>query len=198
MIRDRSPIWIALADLLLCMLAIVIVAVNPKVPPQTGVSQQAQHLLSIEWDVEHYDADIDIWLVPPKGKPVFFGNRQMGCATLDQDNKGWSDSNIPAPPGTTIISRAKETISLRCLEPGHYILGVNFFGYHAHNDGRDLNAIGVVVHLNPSVRQVLTKDITLNHVTETVNVTAFDLDANGEIHLSDPPLRLVTDFRGDK
>ena len=58
--RDRSPIWIGLADLLLCMLCVVIVAVAPKEPKAAGVQEKAEYLLSSEWPVA-VDADVDIW-----------------------------------------------------------------------------------------------------------------------------------------
>jgi hypothetical protein len=68
--RDRSSIWIGLADLLLCVLSVVIVAVAPKTPAQAGVPEKAEYLLSAEWSVD-IDADVDIWLIPPSKRPVF-------------------------------------------------------------------------------------------------------------------------------
>ena len=95
--RDRSPIWIGLADLLLCMLSVTIVAAHPKADHE-GVKEKAEYLASIEWDV-NVDADADIHMMPPSKKPVFYGSRDVGCATLDRDNRGFLDSVIALADG---------------------------------------------------------------------------------------------------
>jgi hypothetical protein len=123
--RDRSSIWIGLADLLLCVLSVVIVAVAPKTPAVSGVPEKAEYLMSAEWSVD-LDADVDIWMAPPSKKPVFYGSRDVGCARLDSDNRGFVDEWITLADGTKVkVDSDKETISLRCIEPGHYDLGVN-------------------------------------------------------------------------
>ena len=53
--RDRSPIWIGLADLLLCILSVTIVAAHPKSEHESGVKEKAEYLASIEWDVKFAD-----------------------------------------------------------------------------------------------------------------------------------------------
>ena len=59
--RDRSPIWIGLADLLLCVVSVVIVAVAPTKAKTDGAKEKAEYLITIEWSVD-IDADADIWL----------------------------------------------------------------------------------------------------------------------------------------
>ena len=93
--RDRSVIWIAFADLLLCMLAIIIVAVNPKTPPAVSPEQQAQHLLSVDWDVAGWDADVDLWLVTPSGKPVLITRFRDSYAVFNSTLKQFTDSFAP-------------------------------------------------------------------------------------------------------
>ena len=196
--RDRSPIWIGLADLLLCVLSVVIVAVAPKADPHKGVEEKAEYLLSIEWDVG-VDADADIWLIPPSRKPVFYGSRDVGCATLDRDNRGFQDSIITLADGsTTKVDSDKETIAIRCIEPGHYDLGVHLYAYRVDNltqIGRQ--DLGLKVHveivaLNPTVRTVFAKDVTLDKVWQTVNAVSFDMARNGSVTLVDPPLEPIT------
>jgi hypothetical protein len=196
-----APLFIAFVDMLLCLLIHVLLLVNPA---QThNVDMHVVALASIDWDVEHYDADVDIWLVTPSGVPVFYaaGNRQVGCATLDMDNKGWVDSNLPPGQSQTAILRAKEVVAMRCIEPGHYVLGVNLFTYHDHYEGRPEKKLGVKVHvevehMDPVTTTVLARDVTLDRVSDTINVVAFDVDREGNITLSpDVPLKLVTEYR---
>ena len=196
---DRSPIWIGLADLLLCVLSVVIVAVAPKEPKAAGVQEKAEYLLSSEWPVA-VDADVDIWLIPPTKKPVFYASRDVGCARLDSDNRGFMDERVTLADGTTTtVNSDKETISLRCIEPGHYDLGVNLYAYR-RNGAVVLSAehgLGLEVHVeivgvNPSVHLVFSKNLTLDHVGQTINVASFELDRQGRITLTDAPLELVT------
>jgi len=197
--RDRSPIWIGLADLLLCVLSVVIVAVAPKAPQAAGVQEKAEYLLSSEWPVD-VDADVDIWLAPPTKKPVFYASRDVGCARLDSDNRGFMDEYVTLADGTkTKVLSDKETISLRCIEPGHYDLGVNLYAYRrngaallSQEHGLDLKVHVEIVGVNPSVHLVFAKDVTLDHVGETINVASFDLDRQGHVTMTDPPLELVT------
>ncbi len=197
--RDRSSIWIGLADLLLCVLSVVIVAVAPKEPAQSGVPEKAEYLLSAEWDV-NLDADVDIWLIPPGKKPVFYGSRDVGCARLDSDNRGFIDDVVTLADGTKVkVDSDKETISLRCVEPGHYDLGVNLYAFR-QNGATQVGALhgpGVKVHVeivavNPKVHLVYAKDVTLERVGQTINVESFDLSNGGRIALAEPPLELVT------
>jgi hypothetical protein len=194
MTRDRSTIWIGISDLLLCVVCVVIVAVNPPKPVHAGVDEKAEYLLTVEWSTEP-DADVDIWLQTPRKMPVFFNSRQVGCATLDQDNKGWGDSIIHLPDGSTTKVRAvKETIALRCIEPGHYDLAVNLFGFSNHEGapGLPLPAHVEITGLNPEVKTLFSKDISLTYQKQTINVASFDLSPNGDMTFVDPPLKPVS------
>ena len=89
MMRDRSPIWIGLADLLLCIVSVVIVAVSPTHARTDGVKPKAD-LISADWDVM-LDSDVDLWVANPSHKPIFYGSRQVECADLDHDSLGFPD-----------------------------------------------------------------------------------------------------------
>jgi hypothetical protein len=195
---DRSPVWIGTVDMALAVLAVVIVAVNPPTPKAKGVEMKAEILATIEWDV-NTDADVDIHMMPPSHKPVFYGSRDVGCATLDRDNRGFLDSVITLADGSqTKVESDKETIAIRCVEPGRYDLAANLYEYRINHFGassrRDL---GLRVHveilaLNPQVRVLFAKDIVLDYVGQTINWASFDMSRDGSIALVDPPLAPVT------
>lgn len=195
---DRSPIWIGLADLLLCVISVVIVAVAPKAKAE-GSKQDALYLASVEWSV-NIDADVDGWLMTPLSRrPVSFGARQVGCVALDQDNKGFSDSRVTLADGRIVKAASdKETISIRCLAPGHYDHATNLYAYRIDGAGQDgRKDLGLKVHseivaLNPTVHVLWAGDVTLDHVGQTVNDVSFDIGEDGHVTISDPPLELVT------
>ena len=127
MTTDRSPIWIGLADLLLCILSVVIVAVAPTKAKVDGVKPKAEFLITADWNVE-LDSDVDLWLVGPEKKPIFYGSREVGCASLDRDSLGFSTSVITLADGSVAQAESnKETTTLRCIEPGRYDVGVNLY-----------------------------------------------------------------------
>ncbi len=197
--HDRSSIWVGLADLLLCVLSVVIVAVAPKSPAQSGVEMKALYLLTIEWDVG-IDADADIHLMPPRGKPVFYASREVGCATLDRDNRGFLDSIVELLDGSkTKVMTNKETIAIRCIEPGRYDLAANLYAYRADNFNQtDERFLALKVHaeiigLNPAVKLLFARDVTLDRIGQTENVASFDMAQDGTIAFVDPPLAPITD-----
>jgi hypothetical protein len=199
-VRDRSPIWIGIADLLLCVVSVVIVAVNPTKAKIDGVKPKAEFLITMESSVD-IDADPDLWLLSPSGRPVFYASREVGCATLDSDNRGFIDSIITLADGSQAkVESDKETTALRCIEPGHYEVGVNLYAYrdkdHFNETGRDglgLKTHVEIVGLNPTVTLLFSKDVVLDRVGQTINVTAFDLDSEGKLTLAAPRLEPVTD-----
>ena len=194
---DRSPVWIGLCDMALAVLAVVVVAVNP--PQQArGVEMKAEMLATIEWDV-NTDADVDIHMMTPSHQPVFYGSRDVGCSNLDHDDRGFLDSVITLDDGSQVRKEnAKETISIRCVEPGHYDLAANLYAYRTNGLNQTQSKdLGLKVHvetvgLNPSVRVLYANDIVLDRVGQTVNWASFDMDRQGRVTLDDPPLTPVT------
>jgi hypothetical protein len=191
---DRSPMWIGLADLLLCILSVVIVAVAPTKAKVDGVKPKAEFLITADWKVE-LDSDVDLWLVGPDKKPVFYGSREAGCASLDRDSLGYSSSQITLADGSLALSESnKETATIRCIAPGHYDVGVNLYSDRELAKGAASIPVRVeVTGLNPQVTTLFAGDVVLDQVGQTINVVSFDLSPDGKIKLIEPPLEPITD-----
>ena len=191
---DRSPMWIGLADLLLCILCVVIVAVAPTKAKVDGVKPKAEFLITADWPVA-LDSDVDLWLVGPDRKPVFYGSREAGCASLDRDSLGYSTSQITLADGSTAQSESnKETTTIRCLAPGHYDVGVNLYSDRELAKGRASIPVRLeITGLNPQVTTLFAKDVALETVGQTINVASFDMGLDGRIKLAEPPLEPITD-----
>ena len=194
---DRSSIWIGLSDLLLCVVSVALVCVNPP-EKSKGVDQKAEYLLTASWP-NTLDADVDLWAAGPSQKPVFYGARDVGCGRLDQDERGFMDGHVQLADGSVAtVPEFKETISIRCIEFGHWDVAVALYAYHDH--GRDVEPgrrdLAIPVHvelvaLNPTVKVLYAKDVTLDHVSQSVNTFSFDLDRAGRAAMADPPLELI-------
>jgi hypothetical protein len=200
MMVDRSPMWIGLADLMLCILSVVIVAVAPTKARVNGVKPKAEFLISADWKVE-LDSDVDLWVVGPDKKPVFYGSREVGCASLDRDSLGYSTSRITLADGSTVQAESnKETTTIRCIAPGRYDVGVNLYSDRELAKGAKSIPVRVeITGLNPEVTTLFAKDIALDQVGQTINVVSFDMAPDGQVKLVEPPLEPITDaYRKDK
>ena len=188
--KDRAPIFIALSDLLICLLCYVLIAVAPSKAKVEGVKPKAEFLISSEWPVE-LDSDVDLWVIGPSHKPVFYGSRQVGCAALDRDSLGNSTSLVTLADNTVVREVSnKETTTLRCLEPGHWDVAVMLYSDRMIAKGA---AQFIPVHiemtgLNPQVRLLASADVKLDHVGQSINAFSFELSADGSIKLVPTPL----------
>jgi hypothetical protein len=189
--------WIGLADLLLCVLSVVLVAVAPTKAKVDGVKPKAEFLISADWDVT-LDSDVDLWVVGPDHKPVFFGSKLVACASLDQDSLGNSTSLVMLVDGRQVrVDSNKETTTIRCLAPGHWDVAVNLYSDRELSKGATKIPVRVeLTGLNPSVRTLFVKDVALDHVYQTINVFSFDLSEGGYVKMTDPPLEPLTDKYG--
>src|ERR1700729_3754281 len=162
---DRSPMWIGLADLLLCILSVVIVAVAPTKAKVDGIKPKAEFLITADWAVA-LDSDVDLWLVGPDKKPVFFGAREAGGASLDRDSLGYSTSQITLADGSVVQPESnKETATIRCIAPGHYDVGVNLYSDRELAKGAASIPVRVeITGLNPEVATLFAKDVALESV----------------------------------
>lgn len=199
MIHDhRLSVFIAMSDLLVCLLCYVLLAVAPTKAKVDGTKPHEIMEVTIEWSIDplDIDADVDVHLMPPSKHPVFYGDRQQGaCLGLDVDNKGFQDAHN----GDVRTHSDKEIISIRCPLAGSYVAAVNLFGYRVNGIAPPVGPLGLKVHcevvaLEPSVHTVLSKDVTLDHIGQTINFGSFDLDGGGAITLTDAPLTPITEI----
>ena len=192
--------WIGIADLLLCVLSVVIVAVAPTKARVDGVKPKAEFLITADWPVA-LDSDVDLWVVGPDKKPVFYGAREAGCVSLDRDSLGRSTAEITLADGSTAQSESnKETTTIRCIAPGRYDVGVNLYSDRELAKGAAKIPVRVeITGLNPRVATLFAGDVALDQVGQTINVASFDLALDGQIKLVDPPLEPIIDaYRNSK
>ncbi len=178
----------------------VIVAVAPTKAKVDGVKPKAEFLITADWPVA-LDSDVDLWLVGPDKKPVFYGSREVGCASLDRDSLGYSTSEITLADGSMARSESnKETTTIRCVAPGHYDVGVNLYSDRELDKGATSIPVRVeIIGLNRRVTTLFAKDVALDQVGQTINVASFDIGFDGTITLVEPPLEPITDaYRREK
>jgi hypothetical protein len=177
--HDRSTLWIALADLLFAVLAVVIVQVSESKAKIDGLQMHDLIEITIEWSIDplDIDADVDLHVMPPDGKPIFYGSRQRGCVALNTDNKGFQDSHKTRADGSTIRMHSDvEVTTIRCPDAGPFVAAVNLFAYRANglSSQGERHDLGIKVHCKieakePTVHTITESDVTLDRVGQTIN-----------------------------
>ena len=155
------------------------------------VKRKAEFLITADWPVA-LDSDVDLWLVGPDKKPVFYRSREAGCASLDRDSLGYSTSQITLADGTQAQSESnKETATIRCIAPGHYDVGVNLYSDRELAKGAQSIPVRVeITGFNPKVTTLFAGNVVL--VGQTLNAVSFDLTFDRQIKLTDPLLEPIT------
>ena len=186
----RIALW-AVIDVLGTSLGVALMSVHPVNAKTDGVKPHAEFLIQMDYEVTR-DVDLDLWVVGPERKPVFYNSRQVGCADLDRDSLGLATAHVYLADGTSVLSKSNiETTTFRCIAPGRYDVAVNLFSYHT--DSREpIKAHVEITGLNPQIRTLFAADVTLTHLGETENVASFDLDKDGLVTLVSVPLEPVT------
>lgn len=181
---------------MLC-LVVIMALVSTHRQNDAGLQSKAEFAMTAAWSIDDSDVDVDLWAIgPPKQKPVFYGNREAGLLSLDQDCLGYPNMVVTMPDGSYIRAKeCKEITSLRGLVPGHYDLGLHL--YRAALPGR-AEPLGIKVHveilkLNPKIQIMFMADLVLDRVKQTINFASFDINASGVYSMAQPPVEPITD-----
>lgn len=196
--NGTATAWIGTSDLFMCLFGVMLYTAQIETQINEGPKQPAAYLITAEWSLDQ-DADVDLWVRKPDKKLVFYESRQQGCATLDLDNRGFPDSVVTLADGTmTKMQAAKETIALRCIEPGEWTIAAHLFNYRENDhpvdpSRRDLHVkVHVeVIGLNPTVRVLYAKDVVLDRRWQAENLTAFNLSNDGAITLTESQIEPI-------
>lgn len=142
-----------------------------------GIESKAEVLITVRWPDDHPD-DIDTLVEDPQGHLLWYRNRDTGLMHLDRDDRGaFADrAAVGALQVSTPINQ--ETVTLRALKPGEYV--VNVFHFKAHYDSPV--AVSVKVEkLNPSVQLVHYDTVVLKGMGDERTAVRFTIDAAGGI-----------------
>src|ERR1700758_1778381 len=84
-------------------------------PVKKGMDMKAEFVISLEWPGSSGD-DIDLHLLLPSGKKVWYRNKDVGYATLERDDQGSrTDFYVDADGNTIAVPSNKEIITIRAV-----------------------------------------------------------------------------------
>ena len=145
---------------------------------KTGdIETKAEMIITTTW-ADNDDDDIDTYVQDPTGNVVWYHAMQQGFVTLDRDDRGnYLDSQIVN--GKTVqYPLNQETVSVRSLVPGEYI--VNIYQFTAPS-GKPVPVTVKVEKVNPRLKVIYYDTLTLTHKGDEKTAVRFTLDAAGNV-----------------
>lgn len=147
-------------------------------PSQTGaVEAKAELLISVRWPDRHPD-DVDTVVEDPRGNLVWYHNQDTGLMHLDRDDRGTFYDTIRIDGREVANPINQETVSLRALAPGEYV--VNLLHYEAHY-AEPVPVTVKIEKLNPRVELVYYGTHELTGTGHELTAARFVVDARGAV-----------------
>ena len=179
---DKYKSTIAFIDILFNILIgfvflflIAFLLINP-VTKKNDIISPAEFLIVLNWP-SHFDDDIDLWMRGPKGETVGFRSREVGIFHLERDDLGFTNDRVIHHGNEIAIKKNQETIAIRGIYPGEYIISVMY--YAAYADKNKIIPFTVdVIKVNP-YSIAYTQNQKLTEVGQTINVVSFRIDERG-------------------
>jgi hypothetical protein len=127
--------------------------------------------------------DVDLSMKVPNGEVVRFRNRQAAFASLDHDNLGIGNTTVLDGDGKPVISPGRdEVIYIRQTMPGTYIVNVHLYALY----GGEAEPVSVTLaSVDPTYRQVVTRQLTLTEKHEEHTAFRFTVDDQGNVTSTD-------------
>lgn len=167
--------------LFVCLFSLAFIFMSEKVEKSKKVDSKAEFLINLEWSPAS-ESDVDIYIEDPLGNICYFNAREFGLIHLERDDRGYFNDKVYLSDGSEYIVRDnKETITLRGILPGEYVVNVCIY---LKNEGEDVIPVKVeLVKINPFVRTLMVKNIEL--VDEGFDKTAFRFTLNEQGEVTD-------------
>ena len=153
---------------------------------EKDVKIQAEFIITMTWPKESHD-DVDIWLEDPIGNILYFKAKDVGLMHLDRDDLGSVNDTMTLPSGEVInLETNQEIVTIRGFVPGEWTLNIHMYK-RKDEDGKEVVSHTPIVvsirmdKLNPTVKPIVYKNITLVKKWQEETVARFVMSANGEI-----------------
>ena len=143
------------------------------------IEQKAEYIITVTWPGELGD-DIDSWLEDPMEKIMYFRKKEVGLMHLDRDDLGTrNDQQFVPGVGMVNYPYNREITTIRGIMPGEYVFNIHLYR-KTHKDG-SIPVTVILEKLNPQVKLLYSKVVTLSDHWEEKTIIRFVLDVDGEI-----------------
>lgn len=169
---------------------------------EAGVKKDAQYIITMSWP-NNVNCDVDIWVRDPNNRVVSYQAKDVGIMHIERDDQGWINDLITylkLQPSQQLNN--SETWVLRGKLAGKFTVNVHLYSCTIGGKPYPLGQVVEVpvtlelTQLNPSIKKVLTKTITLKKVWEEITAFNFVLDGKNNVELiTDEQVDLVKEKR---
>ena len=141
------------------------------------VNLKAEYIISVTWP-DHLTDDIDLWVQDPIGETVSYLQKEASWLHLDRDDRGEVNDTIVVDGREVVYPINQEVVTIRGIIPGEYI--VNLYYYRADSTN-PVETLVKVEKVNPTLKTVFVKKLTLDQQDDEQTVVRFVLDQDGGI-----------------
>lgn len=188
---DSTPFIDLLFNLLLgyAFLFLISFLLIQPILKKAEVHTQAEYIITVTWPLNNPD-DVDTWLEDPLGNVIYFQNKEAGLAHLDRDDLGHVNDTIYLADGTKVnYPYNQEILTIRGFIGGEWTLNLHMYSKRA--EGPTVAHV-TVDKLNPKLKTIIAKDISLGQRGDEVTVARFEMGSNGDIlATNDMPKNLI-------
>ena len=143
------------------------------------IEQKAEYVITVTWPDEMGD-DIDSWLEDPMENIMYFRKKEVGLMHLDRDDLGTlNDRQLVPGVGMVNYPYNREITTIRGIMPGEYVFNIHL--YHKISKDSSIPVTVILEKLNPQVKLLYSKVVTLSDHWEEKTIIRFVLDVDGEI-----------------
>jgi len=159
------------------LFVIAFLLINP-ITEKSNVRSNAEFIINMTWNKLDKN-DVDIWLEDPVGNLLWFKAKDVGLMHLDRDDLGNDSDKVTLPDGSIIsYDYNQEIVTIRGFIPGEWTLNIHFY---MRKDNKNPNVSIEFSKLNPSVKLLLSKKITLIEEWKEETVARFTMTRQGDI-----------------
>ena len=157
---------------------IAFILISP-IKKKKEIEQKAEYVITVTWPGEFGD-DVDSWLEDPTGKIMYFRKKEVGLMHMDRDDLGKLNDRQHVPGiGMVNYPYNREITTIRGIMPGEYVFNVHL--YRKVSKDSSIPVTVILEKLNPHVKLLYSKTVTLSDFWEEKTIIRFVLDVDGEI-----------------
>jgi hypothetical protein len=193
--RNADPFIDLLFNALLGFTFLFLVAVifmNPEAR-KGRINLKAEYIISVTWP-ERLTDDIDLWVQDPTGETVSYLNKEASWLHLDRDDRGEVNDTVLIDGREVVYPINQEVVTLRGIIPGEYTVNLH---YYTAADTGPVDALVKVEKVNPTLRTVYVRQLTLSRQDEEQTAVRFTLDLEGQVTATNTLARRLTPYQLD-
>ena len=141
------------------------------------VETKAEILITATWPDNNED-DIDLYVQDPTGNVVWYHAMAQGLVTLDRDDRGTYLDEVTINGNKISIPLNQETVSVRGLVPGEYIVNIYEF---TDPEKAPVPVTVKVEKVNPRLSVVFYDTLILNKQNDEKTAVRFTIDDAGNV-----------------